>query len=140
MKQIFQKVPWSVRAAVLAIGVYPIAICGYSFRLYAHPKNPDAWFVVGVLEAVYLLIAYAILKRSRLARWFCVCWVAVNLVLGLTRFDRFSGEPSLQVFIVTCWLIQIAVISLLFLPSAKLHFQKTEPNQSLQPTAPSGRG
>ena len=109
------------------MAAYPIAISIYTFRLYAHPKNPDAWLIMGVFEAAYLLVAHYILNGSQIARWFCVVWVFVNLALGIARFDRFSGQPSWQAFVVICWAIQITAISLLFFPSARLHFRKKEP-------------
>ena len=135
MKNLFLKAPVSVRAAAIAIAAYPIAISIYSFRLYAHPKNPDAWFILGVLEAAYLLPAFAILSGSRLGRWFCVAWVAVNVAFGALKIGGFSSQPALQVFLVACWIVQIAVISLLFFPSAMRHFEKKKPNQTPEPTS-----
>ena len=110
------------------MAAYPIAISIYSFRLYAHPKNPDAWLIMGVFEAVYLLVAHSILNGSQIARWFCFIWVFVNIALAITRFDRFSGQPSLQAFVIIGWATQIAVIALLFAPSSRLHFGKKEPD------------
>jgi hypothetical protein len=134
MKSPFNKAPRLVKFAAIAIAVYPVAISTYSFRLYAHPKNPDAWWVLGGLTAVYLLPAFLVLRGSNLARWFCAAWVVVNVSLGIFRIDRFSTYSSLQAFIVVCWVIQLSIIALMFAPSARGHFKKM-PNRSPEPTA-----
>jgi hypothetical protein len=139
MKSLYQNAPRQVQIAGIAIAAYPIAISTYSFRLYAHPRNPDAWFVLATLEAVYLLPALLVLRGSNLARWFCTVWVGVNLALGMFHIGQFTGYPSLQGFVVACWIIQISIIALMFAPSARSYFKK-EPNQTPEPTAPSGRG
>jgi hypothetical protein len=124
MKSLFDRAPRVVKIATIAIAVYPLAISTYSFRLYAHPKNPDAWWVLGFLTAVYLLPALLVLRGSNLARWFCTAWVGVNVTLGIFRIDRFSTYPSLQVFVVVCWVVQLSIIALMFAPSARAHFRK----------------
>lgn len=110
--------------AVITIVSYPIAVCTYFFRLYAHPKNPDAWFVLSLQEAVHLLVACFILRGSNLARWFCALWVTANVGIGIFGLGRFSDFPSLQAFILTCWAIQLVVVTLLFVPPAGPHFRK----------------
>ena len=127
MKQHFLRAPWSVRTAAVAMAVYPLAISVYSFRLYARPKNPDAWFVIGILEAAYLLPAFGVVSGSRLARWFCLGWVALSILRGAFSISALSGQLPLQVFVITNWVIQTTVVSLLFTPSGMLFFKKKEP-------------
>lgn len=123
----------------MAVAFCPLALGFYGFRFFAHP-HPDAWLVIGFLEAAYSLVAFAILAGSRLARWFCVTWMAVVIVQGMIRFGQFSGDLSQQVFLVAYWTIQVVAIAPLFSPSAMLHFKRKGPNQLPEPTALLGHG
>lgn len=130
MKQQFLRAPLLIRVAAIAIAAYPIAISVYSFRLLTHPKNPNAWFVLGVLEATYLLPAFGVLYGSQIARWFCLAWVTVSISRGAFSLPALSSQQ--HVFVFTCWIIQAVVVSLLFTPSSSLFFRKNKPHDEIK--------
>jgi len=132
-----------VRIAAIAIFVFPLLTCVIGFRLYAHPKNPDAWFIWAVLQVIYAIPAILILKKVGLIRWLWSIWLGLGIVLSAGRVLSLwhSSYPHLAVGVVIAWTTQIIIAVLLFMPEANVFFRSSkEPNQPPGPTPLRGVG
>jgi hypothetical protein len=123
--KLLRQAPPVIRAAVAAIVLLPIVTCMVWFRLYAHPKNPDAWFILAVLLIVSAIAALLILKRVGAIRWLWCVWFGGGMIFGVTKaIDMWNaGYPYLVVRVSAAWAVQIAVAVLLFLPSSNAFFR-----------------
>jgi hypothetical protein len=94
--------------------------------LYAHPKNPDAWFVWGVLQVVYGVGALLVLKGFGFVRWLWGFSLTASIIFGVGKIVAMWQSPYsyLAVWVCVAFAAQIVLLVLLFVPSSNAYFRR----------------
>ena len=118
-------IPRSVKLSSFGVLIFPLVICVIGFRLYIHPKNPDAWFIWAVLQVVYGFGALLILKGFGFIRWLWGLSLSITIVFGSGRIIAIWHSPYSYLAVWCClgFLVKIVLLALLFTPSTSAFFR-----------------
>jgi hypothetical protein len=125
MKIGFRNAHRRLKAAVLLTVLYPTIVSTLMFKLYLKPLNPPAYEAIGLLTLIYGFVAFLILKYSQRIRWYLAIWLLFTITYGVFyKIPRWNGYWDILWIVVFGWVIQLFILTLLFLPHENTEYNE----------------